>query len=275
MGFQDIDFEAILHSSLIIAGKLIVLLIAFLIISPLGKKVLKKVIQRIGTKQKLSEGRKKTLEKLLLNIYTYIVMFIFIITFLDIIGIPVGPILAGAGIVGLAVSFGAQGLVSDVVTGFFILIERQIDVDDYITISGLDGVVEEVGLRSTIMRGFDGTLHYVPNRNISNISNHSRGNMRALVDIGIAYDENIDEATAVIQDVCNQFRGDTRIKDGPNVIGVQSLGASEVVIRVIAQTENGEQFGVERELRKSIKEALEQANIEIPFPTQVMIQKQG
>src|SRR5690554_6776764 len=109
----NIDFEAILQSSLIIVGKIIFLLIAFGIISPLGKKLLKKIIHRIGNRQKLSEGRKKTLEKLLVNIYTYIVMFIFFITFLDIIGIPVGPILTGAGIVGLAVSFGAQGLVSD------------------------------------------------------------------------------------------------------------------------------------------------------------------
>ncbi|WP_102027863.1 mechanosensitive ion channel family protein [Salirhabdus sp. Marseille-P4669] len=269
-----IDFEPYIRGSISIILKIIVVIIVYSIVKPIGKRIIKSIIEKVGNRQKLSDGRKKTLEKLIHNIYTYILIFVLVITLLDIVGIPIGPILAGAGILGLAISFGAQGLVSDIVTGFFILMERQIDVDDYVVAGGLDGIVEEVGLRTTKLRGFDGTLHFIPNRNISNVTNHSRGNMRALVDIGISYNEDMDHVISVIQKACDAFAtGDERIKEGPNVIGVQSFGASEVVLRIIAQTENGEQFGVERELRKAIKETLDQAGIEIPYPHQVMIQK--
>jgi moderate conductance mechanosensitive channel len=273
MEIFNIDLEPYLRGALSIGLKLIVLLIAYWIVSPLGKKIIISTITQISKRQKLSEGRTKTLEKLMLNIYTYGLFFILIVTFFSILNIPIAPLLAGAGILGLAIGFGAQGLVSDVVTGFFILLERQIDVDDYVTAAGLDGVVEEVGLKTSKLRGFDGTLHYIPNRNISNVSNHSRGNMRALVDIGIAYDENVEEALTVLQKACEKFSTDERIQDGPNVLGVQTLGTSDVVIRVIAQTTNMEQWAVERDIRKALKQALDEAGIEIPFPHQVYIEK--
>ncbi|MBD5020626.1 small-conductance mechanosensitive channel protein MscT, partial [Xanthomonas citri pv. citri] len=113
----------------------------------------------------------------------YTLIFIFFVMVLDLFHYDPSALLAGAGIVGLAVGFGAQGLVSDIVTGFFILLEKQLDVGDYITVSTFDGIVEQVGLRTTQIRSFDGTLHYIPNRNITNVSNHSRGTMQALVDI--------------------------------------------------------------------------------------------
>ncbi|MBB6455407.1 small conductance mechanosensitive channel [Salirhabdus euzebyi] len=268
------DIYPYVEQAISIGLKIVLLLIAFFIVSPIGKKLISSSIKKISSKQELTEGRTKTLEKLMLNFYSYALIFIFIVTLLSILNIPIAPLLAGAGIIGLAIGFGAQGLVSDIVTGFFILLERQVDVDDYITAGGLSGVVEEVGLRTTKMRGFDGTLHFIPNRNISNVSNHSRGNMRALVDIGIAYDENIEEAMSVLQKVCEDFASrDDRVKDGPNVIGVQSLNASDVVLRVIAQTENMQQWAVERDLRKQLKEALDSAGIEIPFPHQVYMEK--
>src|SRR5690606_26822996 len=152
--------------------------------------------------------RIQTLEKLLLNIFSYVLIFLFIVMFFGIIEQPIGPLLAGAGVIGLAIGFGAQGLVSDIVTGFFILLERQIDVGDYVTVSNYDGVVEEIGLRTTQLRGFDGTLHYIPNREIASVSNHSRGNMRALVDIGVSYKEDIDGAIGILNNVCEQFKKD-------------------------------------------------------------------
>ncbi|TFB14053.1 mechanosensitive ion channel family protein [Filobacillus milosensis] len=253
-------------------GELGLLLIVFIIVAPLGRKLIAGAMTQVAKKQKLSEGRKKTLEKLLQSIFTYALMIFFILTILGLF-IDIAPLLAGVGILGLAIGFGAQGLVSDIVTGFFILIEKQIDVDDYVTAGGEGGIVEELGLRTTQIRGFDGTLHFIPNRNIQNVNNHSRGNMRALVDIGIAYDENIDEAITVLQNACDPFKNDVRLKEGPDVIGVQSLGSSDVVLRIIAKTENMEQFGVERDMRKACKVALDQAGIEIPFPHQVYIEK--
>ncbi|NUH82723.1 mechanosensitive ion channel family protein [Bacillus firmus] len=156
------------------------------------------------------------------------------------------------------------------------LLERQIGVGDYVTTGSYSGIVEQIGLKTTQIRGFDGTLHYLPNREITSLSNHSRGKMRALIDIGISYDDNIDEAITVLQEACDRIAEENQaIVEGPNVIGVQTLGSSDVVLRIIAKTENMEQWAVERQLRKALKEALEANGIEIPFPHQVLIQKQA
>ncbi|MYL48876.1 mechanosensitive ion channel [Halobacillus litoralis] len=255
--------------------KIVVILIAFAIIKPLGTKAIEAAINRMSQQRNIAEGRNKTLQKISVNLFSYTLLFILIMMLLSAVNIEIGPLLAGAGILGLAIGFGAQGLVSDIVTGFFLLIERQIEVDDYVTAGGYDGVVEEVGIRTTKIRSFDGTLNFVPNRNIVGVANHSRGNMRALVDIGIGYDENIDEALAVLQKVADQFAEDERFVEGPNVLGVQSLGSSDVVIRILGKTENMEQWAVERDMRKAMKEALDAADIEIPFPHQVFIQKES
>ncbi|MCA0969453.1 mechanosensitive ion channel family protein [Halobacillus litoralis] len=253
--------------------EILLLIIGFAIVKPLGTKAIEKSIQKMSEQRKLTESRSKTIEKLAVNIFSYALIFIFIVMILGALNINIAPLIAGAGIVGLAIGFGAQGIVSDIVTGFFLLLERQIEVGDYVTAGGYDGVVEEVGIRTTQIRSFDGTLNFVPNRNIVGVANHSRGNMRALVDIGIGYDENIDEAISVLQKVADRFQEDERFKDGPNVLGVQSLGSSDVVIRVLGKTENMEQWGVERDLRKAMKEALDEANIEIPYPHQVYVTK--
>jgi moderate conductance mechanosensitive channel len=256
------------------ALQIIAIWIAFMIVKGAANKVLERIFNKYSKRNDVSAGRAQTLQSLSKNIVGYVLIFIFFVTVLQIFGIQVTAILAGAGIVGLAVGFGAQGLVSDVVTGFFILLEKQVDVGDYVSTGSFSGIVEEVGLRTTHIRGFDGTLHYVPNREITSVSNHSRGNMRALVDIGISYDDDIDKAIVVLQQVCDQVaQEDDNIVEGPNVIGVQTLGASDVVLRIIGKTKNMEQWGVERKLRKAMKEALDQNGIEIPFPHQVYIEK--
>ena len=271
----DYNWGELLNAAIGIAGKTLLLIVLFLIIRPIGKKVIDSTMDKMATRQNLTDGRKKTLHNLLVNIYGYVLFFLFIVMLLGIFDIPIGPLLAGAGIIGLAIGFGAQGLVSDIVTGFFILIEKQIDVDDYVTAGGVDGIVEELGLRTTKIRSFDGTLNYVPKRNIETVNKHARGNMRALVDFGIAYEENIDQVTAIIQGVCDELMNDPRVKEGPDVVGVQSLDESQVTLRVIAQTEKNEQWGVERELRKRIKDALIANNIEIPYPHQINVQKKA
>ncbi|WEG11769.1 mechanosensitive ion channel family protein [Pullulanibacillus sp. KACC 23026] len=251
-----------------------IVFIIYLIVKSIGTKVIERSFERYKEKREVSSGRVITLERLLLNIFSYVLFFIFIVIIFQTFGLKTSSLLAGAGVVGLAVGFGAQGLVSDIVTGFFILLEQQIDVGDYVTIGNLDGIVEEVGLRTTHLRSFDGTVHFIPNRGISTVSNHSRGNMRALVDISIAYDENIDEAIKVIQDTCDKVaEGNEMIIEGPSVLGVQTIGSSDVVLRIIAQTRNGEQWEVERILKKAIKEAFDENGIEIPYPHQVYVHK--
>ncbi|TYR77697.1 mechanosensitive ion channel family protein [Rossellomorea vietnamensis] len=271
---NDFDWTGLLITIGISFMQIIAIYIAFLLVRGFGNKVLHRAFSKYSERNSVSAARAQTLESLAKNIFSYVLIFIFFVTILQIFGIEVTAILAGAGIIGLAVGFGAQGLVSDVVTGFFILLEKQIDVGDYVTAGSYSGIVEAVGLRTTQIRSFDGTLNFLPNREITSLSNHSRGNMRALVDIGISYDDDIDLAITVLQQVCDKVAAeDENIVDGPNVIGIQTLGASDVVIRVIGKTKNMEQWGVERKLRKALKEALDQNGIEIPYPHQVYIEK--
>ncbi len=269
-----IDWAEILKDAGILALKLIFILIAFMIVKAIGNRIIQSTFEKIQNRRDMSPGRTITLKSITKSVFSYILIFILVVAVMGTFQLDVTGLLAGAGIIGLAIGFGAQGLVSDVVTGFFILLEKQLDVGDYVTTAGFDGIVEETGLRTTHIRGFDGTLHYVPNREISAISNHTRGNMRALVDISISYDDNIDTAIGVLQEACDRIAGtNENIVEGPNVLGVQSLGASDVVLRVIAKTKNDMQWGVERELRKALKESLEANGIEIPFPHQVYIHK--
>ncbi|KOP70955.1 mechanosensitive ion channel family protein [Cytobacillus solani] len=274
VNFKTFDWEGLLIDAGVKALEIIGILIAFVIVKKIGSKVLDRTFLNISKRKNISEGRALTLHKLAENILSYSLIFILAASLFNAFGLPVASLIAGAGVVGLAIGFGAQGLVSDVVTGFFLLLEKQLDVNDYVTIGNIDGVVEAVGLRTTQLRSFDGTLNFIPNRDILTVRNHSRGSMRALVDIGIAYDEDIDHAIEVTQAVCDQMAAENPvIVEGPNVIGVQALGASDVVLRVIAKTENGEQWAVERDIRKAIKAAFDENGIEIPYPHQVMVHK--
>jgi len=265
----NLDTSGILSLIVPVILKLILLIFAYIIFVPIGKKIISKTLQKAGNNEKISPGRVKTLEKLLMNVFGYAMIFVFIVMLFAILNIPIGPLLAGAGIIGLAVGFGAQGLVSDIVTGFFILLERQIEIDDYVTAGGYDGIVEEVGLRTTKIRDFDGTLYYIPNREIVGVANHSRGDMRALVYLTIKYNENLHEAITVLENLCTEFATDERFKEGPALLGVQSLDPNHLVLRVEGMTENGMQWACERDMLKRIKEEFDQANLEVPFPEQI------
>lgn len=270
----DIDWEGLLLAAGMIVLKVIGVFLAYWIVKKIGRKILDRTFNNVLKRQEISEGRALTLHRLAENIFSYALIFIVAATLFSIFGIPVASLIAGAGIVGLAVGFGAQGLVSDVVTGFFLLLEKQIDVNDYVTVGAFDGIVEAVGLRTTQIRGFNGTLHYIPNREILSLSNHSRGNMQALVDIRVSYQDDIDRAIEIMQHACEKVAAENQnIVEGPKVLGVQAFGTSEIVIRVIAKTVNMEQWNVERQLRKVIKEAFDENGIEIPLPQQVLVQR--
>lgn len=257
--FFEINWELLLMNCFQIILKVIAVTIAFMIVKAIGQKIIHKAFHGIQHKQTVSIGRAKTLESLISNVFSYILIFIFAVTILQLFGIQATAILAGAGVAGLAIGFGAQGLVSDVVTGFFLLLEKQIDVGDYVTTGSYSGIVEQVGLRTTQIRSFDGTLNYIPNRTITSLSNHSRGTMRALVDLTVPAENDIDETINVLQKVCDKMAADNPyIVEGPNVLGVQEFDSSKVIIRIIAKTENSQQWVVERELRRLLKENLDQ-----------------
>ncbi|MCJ7842543.1 mechanosensitive ion channel family protein [Lederbergia sp. NSJ-179] len=268
---ENINWEKFLLDTGITLMKLIAILIVFFIVRSIGKKIIRSSFLKVQDKRRMSVGRTQTLQALAISAFSYVLIFVTLVIILGLFDINVTGFIAGAGIVGLAIGFGAQGLVSDIVTGFFILLEKQLDVGDYVSTAGYDGIVEEVGLRTTQIRSFDGTLHYIPNREISALSNHSRGNMRALVDIGIPCNDNIDQAIALLQKVCEKVKQENdKIVEGPDVLGVQMIGESDVTLRIIAKTKNMEQWGVERQLRKAIKEAFDKNTSE---PDQIYVEK--
>lgn len=188
--------------------------------------------------------------------------------------VNVGPVLAGAGVVGLAVSFGSQSLVKDVISGFFLLIENQFDVGDGVELAGLTGTVERVSLRTTRIRDVAGVLHVIPNGQITIVSNQSRDWSRRILDIGIGYDADIDRALAVFRDEAAVLAADPAWRgqlDGvPEVVGVDALGDSAVTVRVMVRTAPGAQWAAGREYLRRIKIRLDQEGIDIPFPQRVV-----
>ncbi len=215
-----------------------------------------------------------TMNALTKSVITYTLYFIGFTTIVTIMGIPVSSLLATAGIGGLAIGFGAQSLVRDVITGFFILFEDQYAVGDYISLDGHSGIVEDIGIRITKIRGFNGDLHILPNGNVSNVTNHSRGDMRVLFDVRIPYEEDIDGVIGTIEEYLVKYgEEEEQLTAGPRVLGVSDLSDFSVNLRIWAKTKSMEQWRIERELKKGIKEVLEKKGIDIPYPRNIILRK--
>lgn len=254
--------------------RVIILVIVAKVLMRLGFALISNLFNVEQARFKIESRKAKTLDVLLKSVLRYAVYFLAGIAIIDAIGVPTSSIIASAGIVGLAVGFGAQGLVRDVLTGFFILFEDQFSVGDYVQTAGLEGVVEEVGIRVTKLRDFSGVLHIIPNGAIDKVTNHNRGNMRAMVDVSVAYEEDPDVVRSVLDIVASEMAADTpTIVEGPRVLGIADLADSAVVFRLWARTLPMEQWGVERELRRRIKLAFDREGIEIPYPRRVIISK--
>lgn len=253
--------------------KIIIVIISIKIIISISNKIIDKALKnRKGSNFFASDKRANTIKEIIKKTVKYILYFIGIVMILDMFNINTSSILATAGIGGLAIGFGAQSLVKDIITGFFILFEDQYAVGDYVKIESFEGVVEELGLRVTKLRDFSGELHIIPNGKIQVVTNKTRGAMRALVNISIAYEENIDQAIEVLNKVCDEIKlSNKNILDGPTTLGVTNLGDSEVSITIVAKTTPMEQWAVEREIRKKVKEAFDRENIEIPYQRMVIL----
>ncbi len=269
----SVNFKSrLVTSGVDLAGKTLkialVLVLAFFVLRGGRLLIARLFTPRDNRKTFLESRRAQALNSLLQSILTYGIYFMTALIILqEILDKSLTPVLAGAGIVGLAVGFGAQSLVRDVITGFFILLEDQFTVGDYIKIAGMSGLVEEMGLRVTRLRDWGGELHIIPNGQIKEITNFSRGPMRALVDVGIAHDADLDQALQILQQVATDVgAGNELITEGPTVLGVVDLNETATVLRVVAHTAPLLQWEVERDLRRRIKLAFDQAGIRLTTP---------
>ncbi|KPL57868.1 mechanosensitive ion channel family protein [Rossellomorea vietnamensis] len=252
--------------------KIVAIMVITYIALRLGRSAIRNVFKvRSRSPLKFTERREATLSKLLENVLTYVIYFISLMTILSTLDIDVKGLIAGAGIVGLAVGFGAQNLVRDIITGFFIIFEDQFSVGDYVRIGSAEGTVEEIGLRTTKIKSWTGELHIFPNGNITEVTNFSIHNSIAVVDVSIAYEENIEEAEKVMQELLLSLPQKYEdLVNPPELLGVQTLGASDVVIRIVAETVPMRHWYMARMIRKEVKLCLDSHGIEIPFPRMVM-----
>jgi small-conductance mechanosensitive channel len=228
------------------------------------RRVASHIVDRETTK------RAETLSRVFRYISSVVVWLIATMLVLSEIGVSVAPILGAAGVAGLAIGFGAQSLVKDYFTGFFLLLENQIRQGDVIKVGDHAGLVEEVTLRFVQLRDYDGNVHFVPNGTITSVTNMSRGYANAVVDIGVAYKEDLDQVMAIMRGVAEEMRGDPafkeRILDAFELAGVERWDDSAVVIRGRFRVLPLEQWNVKREYLRRLKYAFDREHIEIPFP---------
>jgi moderate conductance mechanosensitive channel len=218
----------------------------------------------------------RTIAPLLKSLLQYSTIFVAAVLVLRALGVDPTPIIAGAGVIGLAVGFGAQTLVKDVISGFFLLFEGVIAVGDVITFGNSTGVVEEVGLRVTKYRTFSGELWVIPNGEIRAFGNHNRQWMRAIVTVGVAYEQDVVKAMHILEEVGKTWAAEHQniVLEAPAVQGILSFDDSGVVLRLVVKVRPSQQGAAEWELRRRIKEVFDREGVEIPFPRRVFITRQ-
>lgn len=247
---------------------MILLIIVMFLIIKIGNKIIDKFVKnQINSKRSFSMDTQKalTVGAILKSSLKYIVYFSGAAI---IIGSTFKVSAAVLSAVGFVVGIGAQSLVKDIINGFFIIFEDQYGVGDHVTIGVYSGIVENIGIRATTLKDFSGDIHNIPNGSVLEVTNHSRYDMRFIVDVEIAYEEDIDNTINIITNTCKKFqiKNSEDIRENIEVLGVISLNASGVTIRVVGKSKPLSQWKMERELRKEIKKSLDEAGIEIPYP---------
>lgn len=243
--------------------------VAYLVLRRLRSRVSSmEVAGQVGPDEEAQ--RRKTLGTVLTTAGLITIVAVTLMMVLDEVGLPLGPLLATAGVASLAIGFGAQTLVKDVISGIFILIENQYAIGDVVAAGGVDGVVEEVNVRTTILRDLHGVVHVVPNGEIRVLSNKTKGWSRAVLEIGVSYREDPDRVIAVLQEIGREVYEDAvfgaLLVEEPTVPGVERFDESAVTIRMMAKTVPLKQWDTAREIRRRIKHRFDAEGIEIPFP---------
>jgi small-conductance mechanosensitive channel len=256
----------------IVAIRILLILVgAWIVAAVLGRMIRlfrQRVARRFSDREQIM--RAETIGRVLRYIVTVAISVMTLVLILSELGVSVAPILGAAGVVGLAVGFGAQSLVKDYFTGFFLLLENQLTRGDVVEIGGKAGLVEDVTLRYVRLRDYSGNVHFVPNNLITTVTNMSRGFAQAVIDVGVAYREDTDQVVELMRAVGRELRADEKfapkILDDLEIAGVDQWADSAVVLRCRFKVAPLEQWGVRREYLRRLKQAFDRHGIEIPFP---------
>lgn len=266
------------HPAAMVSFKILLTLVIFVILHNVAARALlrlqRQIVARIAGRQKEgaaeAEKRLTTIFAVMHKVALILLWAIFALVVLNILQIDIGPILAAAGVLGLAVSFGAQSLVKDVISGLFMLIENQIRIGDVVQINGTGGLVEEINLRTVVLRDATGTVHVFPSGTIATLANMTKDWSAVVFDVGVDYREDPDQVMAVMAEVGAAMRTDAEW--GPKtfadleVMGLDSFGDSAIVIKARLKTQPAQQWAVGREYRKRLKKVFDEKGISIPYP---------
>jgi len=279
---ENVEGAGILGSSLIqnirsnwldmviIIGALIILII---IVSIIRRRLKRFFERKIPDEKILIRKRSLTFNSVISNIIIVVAFIAAALIIAEQLGISVTPLLAGAGVTGIVVGFGAQSLIKDLINGVFILFEQWYQIDDVITVGSTTGSVERFNLRTTIIRDIEGTVHYIPNGEISILGNRTQLWSRAIVEVGVHYKEDTDRVKEVLEEIFDEIMKDKKYKkvilERPSILGdggISELGDSAVVFKLLCKVKAGEQWTIARQLRKRVKDKFDKIGIEIPFP---------
>ncbi|HGI4423691.1 TPA: mechanosensitive ion channel family protein [Streptococcus agalactiae] len=262
---DHLNVEEVLFTFFTKLISILLLIIAFVIVRQVINYLFEKTVNRSLAFSRQKVARQKTLAKLSHNVLNYTLYFFLFYWILSILGVPISSLLAGAGVAGVAIGLGAQGFLSDVVNGFFILLENQFDVGDIINVGTVSGTVTNVGIRTTQIHDFDGTLHFIPNRNITIVSNKSRSNMRAQIDIPLFVHTNLDQISDIVTKINEEYVSKhPAIVGEPTVFGPTTNANGQFVYRINIFTQNGAQFDIYAEFYKLYQKAILEKGIDLP-----------
>jgi len=247
--------------------------LALIIVRVVGRKVVAHILsRRVRTQER--EQRTKTFLGVFKGLLDLVVVFIGALFILNWFDVSLAPVLASAGILGAVVGFSAQSVIKDFLAGFFILLEDQFAVGDVIEVCGISGDVEEMSLRTTVVRDMNGCAHIVPNGQIGVVTNYTRGWSRVDLKVAVSRDEDADRVIAVLKDECAKLAADPafakRLDGDPRVLGLDDLDPASFTVRLLMRTKPGEQWGVRREFRRRVKARFDAEDIAAPFPYRVV-----
>jgi len=257
-------------SILIIVGIVIAIVIIVRVIASRARRIF---AEKISDDRAEIKKKTFTFTSVISNLVIVVSVIAALLIIAEQLGISITPLLAGAGVAGIVIGFGAQSLIKDLINGTFILFEQWFQLNDIVTINNTSGVVEKFNLRTTVLRDLEGIAHYIPNGEISVLSNRTHIWARAMIEVGVHYKENTDRVITVLEEVFDELLNDDEFKDvileRPQILGkggVDSLGDSAVIFKIICKVVPPNQWDIGRQLRKRIKDKFDEVGIEIPFP---------